>query len=646
MKVLHIDIETYCELDLKKTGVHAYAEHPSFEILLFAYAYDDDDPVQVVDMTKEEIPADILLDLLDEGIKKVAHNATFEMVCLSRYLEVEMLPNQWICTMSLAAHYGLPLSLDAVSSVLKLQSQKLAVGHQLIRYFSMPCKPTKTNGGRTRNLPEHDLEKWILFKEYCKRDVEAEQEIYNSLCSMLQPDFERDTYILDQKINKTGIKVDYTLVASALAIGEGITNEALEQLKEMTGLSNPNSTAQFKQYLAKKGINAPSFTKNIAKEMYKTTTNMAVKKAIGLKLLLSNASVKKYDAMVRARCLDERIHGAFQYYGAMRTGRWAGRLVQLQNLKQNHLDDLDLVRQIVRDRDIDSLELLYEDIPNVLGQLVRTAFVPKENHKFIVADFSAIEARVIAWLANERWRLDVFSTHGKIYEASASQMFKVPIEEITKGSDLRQKGKVSELALGYGGSVGALKAMGALDMGLNEDELKPLVYKWRGANPAITKFWRDCESAAKRALETRRIISIQYGIKFAYQKGCLIIVLPSGRKLVYQQARITEGTYGLSIAYMSMNQTSRKWMLTLTHGGKLVENIVQAVARDCLAIAMLRLDKNGHRIVAHVHDEVIIEAPLHQTVEEVCEVMGEPIVWAKGLYLKADGYEGNYYFKD
>ncbi len=643
-KVLHIDIETYCDLDLTKTGVYAYASHPSFEILLLAYAYGDD-PVRCIDLTMDEIPVSLVNDIQDQNIVKAAHNANFEMTCLSEYFLLTIDPQQWMCTMALAMHHGLPGSLSSVGSVLGLELQKMSVGTSLISYFCKPCKPTKANGLRTRNLPHHDKEKWEVFKEYCARDVEVEQKIYNLLCHFEQPSFERGVYILDQKINNRGILIDYEFVNQAESIDSKITEQYLNEMRILTGMDNPNSMAQFKKWLNQQGMVVTSFTKKNAKELLDSVTNDTVKRAIQLKLLLSKTSTAKYEAMQRADNGDHRIRGLFQYYGANRTGRWAGRLVQLQNLPQNHIRELDMARQLVKDGDIETLELLYDSVPDILSQLIRTAFVAKENHKFIVADYSAIEARVIAWLAGEKWRTQVFATHGKIYEASASQMFKVPIEEITKGSPLRQKGKVAELALGYGGGPAALKAMGALEMGVAEEELTGLVKAWRASNKMITKLWNDVGQCAIEAIDNKSKKKLK-NLSFEYKHGHLYITLPSKRILSYRETAVVDGAKGPRIIYKGINQTSRKWETTDTWGGKLAENIVQAIARDCLAYAMLELNRRDYAIVGHVHDEVIVEAPLDKKVSDVCDIMGLPLPWGEGLYLKAEGYETLYYKKD
>lgn len=644
--VLHIDLETYCEINLKEAGVHAYASHPSFEILLFGYAWDDG-PVTCIDMFKDDIPQDVIDALDDPKILKVAHNASFEMTCLSEYFFIDINPRQWMCTMALAMQWGLPGSLSMLGQVLGLEEQKMSVGTLLINYFSKPCKPTRANGYRTRNLPKHDQDKWETFIEYNIRDVEVEQSIYERLKGLSQPEWERNVFILDHEINKRGIMIDRKFVDNAVMMDSEISGEYLDELRSITGMSNPNSIAQFKQYLKSVGIECKSFTKKTAPAMLKDTNDSTIKRAIELKLLCSKTSTAKYKAMLTGDNGDHRIKGLFQYYGANRTGRWAGRRVQLQNLPRNSMVELDLARTLVKDGDRDTMELLFDDIPDTLKQLIRTAFIPKNGCKFIVADYSAIEARVIAWLAGEKWRQEVFKNNGDIYCASASQMFKVPVVKHGVNGHLRQKGKIAELALGYGGGPGALKSMGALEMGLEEEELARLVKMWRDSNKKITKLWRTVGDEAMTVVQHKkgkgRVGNV---VSFVMERGNLVVGLPSGRRLYYQRARIAESNKGPKIQYHGVNQISRKWEIMDTWGGKLVENIVQAIARDCLAQAMLRLDRAGYVIVAHVHDEVIIEAPMDAKVEDVCMIMGESLDWAPGLILNADGYETPYYRKD
>ncbi|OUC52510.1 hypothetical protein B7939_00885 [Eggerthia catenaformis] len=641
---LHIDLETYCELDLSKVGVYAYASHPSFDILLFAYAYDDD-PVRIIDMTCESIPDQVLSDLTDESVIKVAHNAAFEMTCLENYLMLEIDPHQWEDTMVMAMQQGLPASLAQVGEVLSLDRQKMSIGKALITYFCKPCKATRTNGQRTRNLPHHDLDKWEAFKGYCLRDVEVEKEIYSLLSGAWQPDIEKNIWYLDQEINRRGILTDSRLVNNAVAIDQSITQQNAAALTEIVQSSNPNSTAQFKQWLNReKGLEVVSFTKTTAKELLEATDDQEIKRAIELKLMLSKTSVKKYEAIQRADNGDHRMRGLFQYYGANRTGRWAGRLVQLQNLPQNHIEELDFARNLVRENDQEMLEIMYDSVPDILSQLVRTAFIPKKGSKFIVADYSAIEARVIAWLANETWRQKIFKDNGDIYCASASQMFNVPVVKHGINGHLRQKGKIAELALGYGGGPAAMKQFGADKLGMSEADIVKTVKLWRAKSPHITKLWSDVGNAAMDILDNEASLRVlNKNVRLKREDRALVISLPSKRKLYYQDAVIKDRR----IEYRGVNQTSRKYEMISTWGGKLVENIIQAIARDVLATAMLRLNAHGYHIVGHIHDEVIIEADMTDTVEDVCTVMCQhDCEWMEGLILNAAGYEGNYYFKD
>ena len=642
-RVLHLDLETYCEMDLSKCGVHRYADDPSLRILLISYAIDDG-PVATVQFPE---PGRSDWELLkwhieDKNFIKVAHNAQFEMTVLRRKgCRVE--PEEWIDTMALANIAGLPPSLASLTGVLGLgEKGKMSIGKQLITYF---CKPAR-NGGR--HLPADDSAKWAAFVEYNQRDVEAERQVYKKLIKYDQGARERAIHLLDYKINDTGIGVDVTLATQAVKLSKRITDAAKGELKKLTGIENPASVAQFKAWLASHGIQTESLTKETAEGIRDTTTDPLVKRAVELKLSISKASVKKYDAMLRAAGddpMDARVRGAFQYYGANRTGRWAGRIVQLQNLRRNSLPNLDLARRCVRDGDLEALELAWDnyDASEILGQLVRTAFIPSPGNRFIVSDFSAIEARVVAWLARERWREQVFANDGDIYKSSYSQAFGVPVDEITK--EMRQKGKIMELALGYGGSVGALKAFGADKLGLNDEELRGLVDRWRGASPKIVRLWHSLEDACREAIETARHSRVsQFRVRLASAE--LAIRLPSGRELYYQRPEIREGKYGPAITYMGVDQTTRKWTRIETHGGKLVENVTQAVARDCLAEAMLRLDAAGYQIVSHIHDEVIIDAPEVAPVSKIEAIMSEPIGWAPGLKLTAKGYEGRYYYKD
>ena len=664
MKTLSIDIETYSGYDLSKSGVYKYAESPDFDILLFAYSVDGDD-VQVIDLAAgEHLPPEILNALTDDNVQKWAFNANFERVCLSRYLSdmdisldpfadnhhsAEILgkakylnPISWRCAMIWSAYMGLPLSLEGAGAVLGLEKQKLTEGKDLIRYFCSPCKPTATNGQRTRNLPEHASDKWESFKAYNRRDVETELSIQERLAKFPVPDTVWEEYAHDQEINDRGVALDMALVRNAIKADARSRTELTRLMKELTDLDNPNSVQQMKQWLADNGMETDSLGKKVVTELLKDAPE-PLGKVLSLRQQLAKSSIKKYQTMENAVCADGRARGMFQFYGANRTGRWAGRLIQMQNLPQNHLVDLEEARWLVHDGDFAALELLYENIPDVLSQLIRTAFVPKDGYKLIVADFSAIEARVIAWLAGERWRNDVFATHGKIYEASASQMFHVPIEEVTKGSPLRQKGKIAELALGYGGSVGALKAMGALEMGLSEEELRPLVSAWRSANPNIVRFWWDVDRAAMKAVRDRTMTET-HGIRFGYQSGMLFITLPSGRRLSYVKPRIGTNQFGSDcVTYEGVGGT-KKWERIESYGPKFVENIVQAISRDILSYAMQTLRHCS--IVMHIHDEVVIEAGPEMSAEILCQQMSRTPPWAEGLLLIADGFDCSFYKKD
>lgn len=650
MQTLSIDIETYSSADLLKSGVYKYVEAPDFEILLFAYAFNDD-PVQLLDLTNafdSEKYERVIEALINPAILKTAYNANFERTCIAKYFERTLPPEQWECTMVKAGMLGLPMSLDAASKVLKLEQKKDSAGKALIRYFSLPCKPTKTNNFRTRNLPKHDPEKWKQFSDYCVQDVVVEMAIRNKLSFFQIPLTEKRLWQLDQNINDHGVLVDQSFVQNAIHQDIEYKDRLTKEAIELTGLNNPNSAAQLKDWLTTEtGESVTSLTKEAIPVLLKSADCEIVKRVLNLRQEMSKTSVKKYEAMAKAVCKDSRIRGLLQFYGANRTGRWAGRLVQVQNLPQNHLSDLDLARRLVKDNDLELLEMLFGNVPDTLSQLIRTAFIAPEGHRFIVADFSAIEARVIAWLAGERWRLQVFATHGKIYEASASQMFKVPIESVTKGSDLRQKGKVSELALGYQGGPNALIKMGALKMGIQENELPKLVKMWRNANKAIVSFWDVVNDAAIAAVEGTPT-SIQHGIKFFTDKNVLFIELPSKRRLSYIAPKLIPNKFGgVSLTYEGMDQTTKQWGKQDTYGGKLVENIVQAIARDCLAESMIRLSDAGYNIVMHVHDETVSEMPYGKgSLAEVNEIMGRPIPWAKGLPLKADSYETTYYKKD
>lgn len=642
MRTLSIDIETYSDVDLSKSGVYKYASSPAFEILLFGYAVDGGD-ARVVDLAcGEQIPDEVICALSDASVAKWAFNAMFERVCLSNFLGEWLEPEGWHCTMVWSATLGLPLSLESAGAVLGLEKQKLAEGKDLIRYFCVPCKPTKANGGRTRNLPGHDPEKWERFKRYNLRDVETEMQIQKRLSSFPVSDAVWEEYQIDQQINDRGIGVDMELVRQAIAMDTRSREQLTAAMRELTELENPNSVQQMKQWLADHGLETDTLGKKAVAELIKTAPE-PLREVLSLRQQLAKSSVKKYTAMENAVCADSRAHGMFQFYGANRTGRFSGRLIQLQNLPQNHMPDLAQARGLVRSGDYEAISLLYEDIPDTLSQLIRTAFVPQGGRKFIVADFSAIEARVIAWFAGERWRLKVFADGGDIYCASASQMFHVPVEKHGVNGHLRQKGKIAELALGYGGSVGALKSMGALEMGLAEEELQLLVDAWRTSNPMITQFWWDVDRAVKECVKMR-IPTETHGLRFEYRSAMLFITLPSGRRLAYVKPRIGENQFGgESVTYMGVGGT-KKWERLESYGPKFVENIVQGTARDILCYAMRTL--RNCSIVAHVHDEIIIEADRRMSVQAVCEQMGRTPPWAKGLKLRADGYECEFYQKD
>ena len=660
--MISIDIETYSGNDLNKCGVYKYVQHPDFDILLFGYAVDSGE-VHVVDLAAgEEIPEEVLAALSDEGVTKWAFNSSFERICLSEWLRrnhpehfysysVEgdsvgeyLDPRGWKCSMVWSAYMGLPLSLAGVGAVLGLEEQKLKEGKDLIRYFCVPCKPTKSNGGRTRNLPEHDPEKWELFKFYNRRDVEVEQSIQKKLHNFMVPDFVWEEFWLDQEINDRGILLDMALVENAIAL-DGISKAQLsDAMKDLTELENPNSVAQMKQWLSGQGVEAESLgKKDVAKMIADEDIDEDVTEALRLRQQLAKSSVKKYQAMQTAVCNDGRARGMFQFYGANRSGRWAGRIIQLQNLPQNHMEDLEQARALVRNGDYDALSMLYDSVPAVLSELIRTAFIAGEGNKFCVADFSAIEARVLSWLAGEQWRTEVFVNNGDIYCASASAMFGVPVEKHGQNAELRQKGKIAELALGYGGSVGALKSMGAIEMGLTEEELQPLVDSWRTANPNIVRFWWDVDRAVKQAVK-RHEPSVLKGIRFECRSGMLFITLPSGRRLSYVKPRMGENRFGgESVTYEGVGAT-KKWERIESYGPKFVENIVQAISRDILCYAMRTL--SHCRICAHVHDELIIECRKDASLAAICEQMGRTPPWAEGLILRADGYETSFYKKD
>lgn len=660
IKELSIDLETYSDVDISKCGAYKYAESENFEILLFGVSADNG-PVEVYDLTAgDEIPTEILAALSDENVTKWAFNASFERVCLSNWLRKHhpeyfktynqegdpvqnyLNPSSWKCSMIWSAYMGLPLSLEGVGAVLKLQDQKMKEGKDLIKYFCCPCKPTKVNGGRTRNLPEHAPDKWETFKSYNRRDVEVELSIKERLSKFPVPDFVWHEYHLDQEINDRGIMLDMDVVNNAIAFDQKSKSALMIAMQNITHLDNPNSVAQMKQWLSANGVEAESLGKKYVAGLIKETDG-DITEALKLRLQLAKSSVKKYQAMQNSVCKDGRAHGMFQFYGANRSGRWAGRLIQLQNLPQNHLPDLAEARELVRTGDYDTLDMLYDDIPDTLSQLIRTAFIARPGYKFIVSDYSAIEARVLAHLAGETWRSKVFAEGKDIYCASASQMFGVPVEKHGINSHLRQKGKIAELALGYGGSVGALKSMGALEMGLTEEELQPLVDSWRASNPMITAFWWDVDNAVKVAIKQRIPTEVR-GIKFCYKSGMLFIILPSGRMLSYIKPRIGENKFGgESVTYEGVGST-KKWERIESYGPKFVENIVQAVSRDLLCYAMQNL--SDLQICGHVHDELIIECSKNANLETIYEQMGRTPPWAKDLVLRADGYETYFYKKD
>ena len=659
MESLSIDLETYSDIDLKKCGVYKYAESPNFEILLFAYSVDNG-PVQVIDLAQgEDIPTEILAALTDETITKWAYNASFERICLSVWLRRNhpeyfqsysiledtvgdyLDPSAWKCSRIWGAYMGLPLSLEGIGAVLKLSDQKMKEGKDLIKYFCVPCKATKVNGGRTRNLPSDAPDKWDVFKSYNKRDVEVELAIKEKLSKFPVPEFIWDEYHLDQEINDRGIGVDMQLVENAIDIDSKTKDYLMSRLVTLTGLENPNSVQQMKTWLSDYGIETESLDKKAVKELL-SDADKKVSEVLECRQQLAKSSVKKYTAMQNMACDDNRARGCFMFYGANRSGRWAGRGIQLQNLPQNHMSDLEEARNLVRDGNFEALELLYDNVPGVLSELIRTAFVPKPGYKYIVADFSAIEARVLSFLAGEQWRIDVFKEGKDIYCASASQMFKVPVEKHGVNSHLRQKGKIAELALGYGGSVGALTSMGAIEMGLAEEELQPLVNAWRDSNQNITNLWWSVDSAVQQAVIYKSAAET-HGLKFYYKSGRLFIDLPSGRKLCYVKPRMGVNQFGSdSVTYEGIN--NNKWTRIESYGPKFVENIVQAISRDILAYAMRTLSHCF--ICGHVHDELIIECSKDVSLEAICEQMGRTPPWIKGLLLRADGYECDFYKKD
>lgn len=643
MKRLSIDLETYSSVDLGKSGVYKYAESEDFEILLFAYSIDDGE-VKVMDLASGEvIPEEILSALSDESIEKWAFNANFERVCLSKFLGERLKPQGWYCTMIWSAYLGLPLSLEKVGEVLKLDKQKMNEGKTLIRYFSIPCKPTKTNGMRTRNLPHHDLEKWSTFKEYNKRDVETEMAIKKKLSAFPMPQSEWENYWVDQNINDRGILIDEVLVDSAIKFDEILREENMDRAIELTNLENPNSPLQLKEWLNKKGLEIDSLAKKDVESALKNAEG-DIKEVLELRQELSKSSVRKYNAMKNVKGKDSRARGLIQFYGANRTGRYSGRLIQVQNLRRNNLKDLDLARSLIKNRDYETMEILYESPSDILSQLIRTAFIAKEGTRFIISDFSAIEARVLAWLAGEQWVLDAFENGEDIYCRTASRMFGVPVEKHGVNGHLRQKGKIATLACGYQGALGALKAMGGIEMGLSEDELQSIVDSWREANPNIVSLWWDIDSVVKRVVKTRSKEEYK-NLVISYEKGILFIKLPSKRRLAYPKAKIGTNRFGgESIVYEGI-VVGNKWDKIESYGGKFVENIVQAIARDILAEAMMRLEKKGFNIVMHIHDEVVIESD-SSSIEEINEIMSLVPSWAPGLILDADGFESEFYKKD
>lgn len=646
MKSICLDLETFSNVDITKSGVYRYAESPDFEILLFACSVNGE-PVQVYDLASgEKVPDEILKALADENVIKHSFNASFERICLSRYLGLPtgsyLSPEGWHCDMVWAATLGLPQSLEGVGAVLGLEKQKLTEGKDLIRFFCKSCAPTQSNGGRTRNLPHHDPDKWETFKRYNLRDVETEMEIQKRLSKFPVPDFIWEEYIIDQQINDRGVLVDMELVRQAIYMDARSREELIMAMKEFTQLENPNSVQQMKEWLAENGLMTESLDKKAIAELMKSAPPELCK-VLSLRQQLAKSAVKKYQAMQNAVCADNRARGLFRFYGANRTGRFSSKIVQLQNLARNSMSDLDEARALVRSGDYESVSMLYEDVPDTLSQLVRTAFIPPKGKLFYVADFSAIEARVIAWLAGEKWRMELFKNGGDIYCMSASQMFKVPVEKHGVNGHLRQKGKIAELACGYGGGVGALKAMGALEMGLKEEELQPLVIAWRNSNPNIVKFWWAVDNAVMQAIK-ERITTETHGLKFTCRSGILFITLPSGRKLAYVKPRIGINQFGgESVTYEGIGAT-KKWERIESYGPKFVENIVQAIARDILCYAMNTLKHCS--IVMHIHDEVVIEAEPQMSLDAVCEQMGRTPPWAEGLILQAAGYTSNYYKKD
>ena len=659
MRSLSIDIETKSGVDLARCGVYRYCEDPLFGILLFGVSVDGG-PVEVYDLAcGEKLPDQLISALSDTTVLKSAFNASFERICISAWLRRNhpdmfrgygiggetlpyLDPSGWRCTMVWSAYLGLPLSLANVGKILKLENQKLKEGSDLIRYFCSPCRPTKTNGGRTWNLPEYAPEKWELFKRYNKRDVEVEMQIQQRLCNHPVPASVWDEYHLDQMINDRGIRLDMDLVHSAIRLDGLSSSEVSERMRQLTDLDNPNSVVQMKTWLKENGLETDTLGKKTVQSLIRESGGK-IREILELRLQMAKSSVKKYQAMEDTVCSDGRAHGMFQFYGANRSGRWAGRHIQLQNLPQNHIPDLENARAILKTGDYELMKVMFDDVPDTLSQLIRTAFVPKKGYKFIVSDFSSIEARVLAFLADEKWRIDVFKNNGDIYCASASAMFKVPVEKHGRNAELRQKGKIAELALGYGGSVGALKAMGAIELGLKEEELQPLVTSWRTANPGIVGYWWEIDSAVRKAISERIPTSVDI-INFECSKGMLFITLPSGRRLSYVRPRIAVSDDGRQVITYEGVGMNKHWERIESYGPKFVENIIQAISRDILAHAMKHL--RNMRIVAHVHDELIIECPMDTRVAEICGEMGKTPQWIEGLNLRADGYETMFYRKD
>ena len=645
MQFLGIDIETYCEASLPSVGVYKYVTHPSFEILLFAYSVDNG-PARIVDLVSgEEIPEDIHEALYDPKVAKTAYNATFERLCLSTYFGVPIPPEQWECTMVKAAMCGLPLGLDAVGRALNLASLKMEAGKQLIPFFSCPCKPTKSNNGRTRNLPHHDPDRWELFKSYCIRDVEVEQSIRHALSGYSVAKIDQELYVIDQNINDRGVLLDRTMVENAISIADNRSQQLGREAVAVTGLSNVSSPLQVRDWLRRRTgyADIDSIDKARVKELLGAVIPAEVRRFLEIRQELGKTSLAKYPKMLEIMGDDGRARGTMQFYGT-RTGRWAGRFIQVQNLPQNHLENIANVRQLVVEGDAEMLEMLYGDVQDTLSQLIRTALIAPQGSRFIVADFSAIEARVLAWLAGEQWRIDTFKGHGKIYEASAAQMFNVPIESVTKGSDMRAKGKVAELACGYGGGLGALRQMGGSKMGLSDEQMKDIVRQWRKASPHIVKFWTLAENAMFDCITNHRLTTVNKYVMADCDERMAWVILPSGRRLCYYSPYIYADK---DLMYWSVDSTTRKWGPTSTYGGKITENIVQAIARDCLAETLIKLTNAGYKCVFHIHDEVVLEMPYGRgSLKEVLDIMAQPPSWAPTLPLKGDGYETEFYMKD